>query len=279
MADKELLAIPVITFLLNVFLFGVLVAVFAMTTDITKLFPEEGQALSMSQWGFIFACYVIGAFSLSAGQAGVSNTVFTRAHGDNATLFGSLRVAFSHWFSLLLWSVITSTVGIVLRSIAERSQLLGKILTMILGSAWSVLTYFVVPAMVIDKKTAFASIGTSARVFKATWGETVVSNISLSAIFLIAVFVPLLSLIGISVVGSVLNSPSLIIVSFLLYAVWLLVSLLVFSVMGSILRTLLYMYASDSVYPDNFNSELLGQMLVRTNTSGAVPTPPASTLQ
>lgn len=268
-ADKELLLLPLLSLLLNVFLFGILVAIFAIGSGVSNLLPSEDQALTLTQWGFIFGCYLIGAFSLALGQAAISFTVFTRAHGGDATLNLSLKTAFSHWRPLFVWSIISSTVGIILNAISERSQLLGKVVVMLVGTAWSVLTYFVVPAMVLDKHNAFAAISKSGQVFKKTWGETFVSNISLSLAFLVIHAVVLLSVVGILIAASIANVPVLILGVIGVYVVWLMVMILVSSTMSGILKTLLYIYASEANHPTNFNEELLSQMLVRT--SGVSP--------
>lgn len=269
-ADKELLALPVLSLVLNLVLFGILVAAFILVYGTSGLaFTEEG-ALSITQYAFIFGCYVVGAFSLALGQASVAHTVFTRAHGQDATLGQSLKVAFAHWQSLFIWSLITSTVGIILRVISDRSQIVGKIVAALLGAAWSVLTYFVVPAMVIDKKDAFSSMKTSGEVFRRTWGEMLISNISLTLIFVIMHVLGLLAVVGLSIYGTMINATPLIVIGIILYLVWFIGVVLVSSVMGSILKTLLYIYASETSRPTNFNEELLSQMLVRSTSAPAV---------
>ncbi len=260
MLDKELLLIPIVTGVLNLLLFGVLITLIVLTTDILA---SENSLVSI---GFLFLCYVIGAFTLALAQAATAHTVYTRAHGGDATLGESLKVAFSHWGSLFLWSLITSTVGIVLRVISERSEILGKIVAMIFGAVWAVLTYFVVPAMVISNHSAFQSIGTSARVFKQTWGEAFVSNISYGLVFLGLHLLAICSLGGLAFFFFASGIEILAFVSLGFLLVWFLVMGLIASAMSGILRTLLYIYATEQTVPTNFNPELLEKMLVRKNT-------------
>jgi hypothetical protein len=269
-ADKELMWIPLIGGLLSVVLFGLLVSLFVLGGAGAPFF-EDSASLTVFDWAFIFGCYIVCAFAAAITQAGISHTVYVRSHGGNASLGQALKTAFSHWPSLLVWSAITSTVGVLLRMLVERSNVLGQILAALLGTAWSVLTYFVVPAMVIDKKTAFASLSKSAAVFKGTWGETIVSNISLSLAFLIVHVLVFLAVLGLALA---FPEPVLALTVISVYLVWLVLALLVQSTMEAILKTLLYIYASESSLPTNFNSELLGQMLVRSNTfkASAVPT-------
>jgi hypothetical protein len=159
----------------------------------------------------------------------------------------------------------------VLQAIAERSKVFGLIVSAILGTAWSILTYFVVTAMVIDKKSAFGSIPRSASVFKATWGETLVSNFSLGAVFFLAHFLVLLSFIGLTVVTLSANSIPLFILLCILVGVWMVVASIVHSTLNAVLRTLLYVYATENVVPVNFNSELLSAMLQKRVPSFTQP--------
>ena len=257
MMDKELLVIPIVVGVLNIILFGLLVLAVVMFSGLA-----ESDAASLA---FLFVCYVVGAFTLSLAQAATANTVYVRARGGDATLLQSLSVAWSHAGSLLLWSMITATVGLLLRIISERSELLGKIVAALLGSAWAVLTYFVVPAMVISKHSAFGSIGTSARVFKQTWGESLVSNISYGLVFLGLYLVVLVPVGVLAYLAMSANVPVLLFVSIGLLVVWFVLMSLVASAMSGILRTLLYIYATEQSIPANFNQELLEKMLARKN--------------
>jgi hypothetical protein len=274
-ADSEMLWIPIITALLNLFLFGILVALFVITFvggDIT--FPNENEPLSAIELGFLFACYVVGAFTLALTQAAITNTVYTRAHNGDATLGQSLKVAFSHWFPLLLWSLITSTVGLVIRMIAERSQLGAKIILMIVGAAWSVITYFTVTAIVLDKKSAFSAIAHSKNIFVKTWGETLISNVSLSLAFLVIFLLSFISGFGIIIFAISFGGDLIVVPILFVFLVWIVLLLLVNSALQGVLKTLLYIYASEGIMPPNFNQELLEKMLARSNKVAATDTKP-----
>ncbi len=266
--------VPILSCLLHVLFFGVLVAL--------MLFISLGSATDISEdspiWlGLLFFTYVVGAFIFAFSQAVISHIVYVRAHGGNATLGEGFLRALSHSLSLFVWSLITSTVGIVLHLLSERSQLLGKIVALLLGAAWGILTYFVVPAMVIGNKSAFAAIPQSGRVFKTTWGETVVSNISYTLIFVLLFVALFLSGVGLVVAALSLSMSSLAV--FIIF-VWLLAFVflsLVSSIFGGILKTLLYMYAAEGVVPENFNRELVEKMLARKTAISTTPAMPMST--
>lgn len=272
-ADKEIVLIPLITGILNLLLFGLLfTAAFFLVLNGTLAIAEEGEAVTAGEYVFYFLIYVVSAFTLALSQAGVAHTVYTRAHGGNATLSESLKVAFSHSGQLLLWSAITSTVGLILRTLAERSKLLGRFVIALIGLAWSILTYFVVPAIILDKKSAPAAIGHSVSVIRRTWGEAAVSNISMGLVFAVMYLLIIISGVGLLVVafGTGSGLLSLLVVAFLFLLI--MVVALVQSALESVIRTLLYVYASEGVQPPNFNPELLQKMLQRQD--GTYPDAP-----
>lgn len=279
--DSEMIWLPLIATILNLFLFGLIflgvVVVFMVGGD--RFLNAEGEPSEWLAYAFLFFCYVAGAFTLALSQAGIAHIVYTRVKNGDATLGEGLKTAFSHSGSLFVWSLITSTVGLVLGIISEKSKLLGKIVAALLGAAWRIMTYFVVPAMVIDKQSAFSSIGTSVSVFKRTWGETVVSNVSIGLVFMVVHILVFLSFAGLFVLGFAVSSMPLVFVFLALFIIWIVLASLVQSALNGVLKTLLYIYASENIVPENFNPELLDAMLVRQNGAAVPPQSPVVPVQ
>lgn len=259
-ADREMLWLPIIAGLANILLVGAIVALIVLAS---VSIPEAVFEKYPVEYVFIFLLYLAGAFTLSLSQAAVAHFVFVRAHGGDATLMEALKKAFSHWGGLLIWSAITSTVGLVLRAIFERSQLLGKLVAALIGAAWGVLTYFVVPAIVIDQKGPFSSIKKSGLVFKETWGEALVSNISFGVLFMLAHLAALFTAFGVIIFGVIVELMPIVLLGLALIILWVVVFSLVSSSISAVLRTLLYIYATEGTVPANFNRELLDKMLAK----------------
>jgi hypothetical protein len=266
--DKEMLMVPVIALFIQLFLLGAS-AIVLYSLGFFKVLQDEGAKMTPEEYVFVFAWYVVSAFMVAWTQAAIAHIVYTRAHGGDATLGQGLRSATSLWPALLLWSVITSTVGIILRTIAERSGTLGRIVTGLLGATWAVLTYFVVPSIVIGRRSAVAAISDSAMVFKRTWGETFVTNVSFSLVVVLAFLGYVTVLVGIGFLTG--WSVGVAVMLFGLFVFGLVALSLVSATLGSILRTLLYIYASEETTPTNFNKELLDQMLVKRGGSAIPP--------
>ncbi|MCU0678267.1 MAG: DUF6159 family protein [Candidatus Pacebacteria bacterium] len=275
-ADSELLFVPVIATIIMVLLFAVLIIGLLVSGFVTA---APGDAWTTQGLIFIAGSYLITAFVVALSQAMVTHTVFVRSKGNNATLGQSFSVAVRHIPSLFMWSIISATVGVALRAISERSQWLGWIATSFLGAAWGVVTYFVVPAIVVTKKSAFGALTHSGSVFKQTWGETLITNISLGLIFLVLHGVAILVFLGCFFLSVETGVPAIFVVSGIVYVVWLFAAIALQQVLNSIIITLLYVYATSDTLPANFDAELLEAIVARTkpaHISPITPPPPVS---
>jgi hypothetical protein len=262
-ADKELLLVPVFSTLFSLLLIGLATLVaFVLSGSADALFSGKDGVVGYTEYLFMFVVYLCGAFSLSIAQATVVHIVYVRAHGGNATLWSGIVRAFANWYPLFIWSLITSTVGMILRFISDRSQIVGRIVAGLLGAAWSILTFFAVPIILIEKKSPLSAVSASAVLFRKTWGETLVSNVTLGLVFLLAHLVVLGSFVGLLIYSASTLNSALLIISIVGVIMWLIVATLVSSALSGILKTLLYIYAAEGVVPGNFNRELLESMLV-----------------
>lgn len=272
-ADKELLLIPVAALVLNLCLLGIVIGSTVLLTQNSENPLFTGDTLHTLDYVVLFMVYVVGAFTLALSQAAITHTVYTRLHNGNARLGESISVALSHAGTLFVWALITSTVGVILRMIAERSQLIGKIVAALMGAAWAIATFFVIPAIVIDKKGAVESIPFSITTFKRTWGETIVSNITLGLFFFLAYMLAIISVVGMIILGVYAENLIIILTALIIGVAWLVMASLAQAALEGVIKTVLYIYATDATTPTNFNRELLEAMMVRNPRSTSVVTP------
>src|SRR5206468_674804 len=100
---------------------------------------------------------------------------------------------------ILAWALVSATVGVLLRAIESNRQV-GRFVSMILGTAWTIITYFVVPVLVVEKTGPFKAVGRSIELLKKTWGEALIGNFGLGFFEFLVVLPGILILI----VGGVL---------------------------------------------------------------------------
>ena len=197
--DKELIVLPLLSALVTI----VLLASFIVPIAV---WGPENQAMgsaSQDDTGVLtyvlmavmyILLYIVGIFFQAALIAGATE----RLRGGDPTVASSLAAAWAHIGSIVAWGIVAGTVGLVLRMIADRSEILGRIVVAIVGAAWTLATFFVVPTLVLDGVSVRDAFGRSWAVFKKTWGETVVGagGIGIAAALLM---IPVVALAGLFV--------------------------------------------------------------------------------
>src|SRR5262249_48661246 len=119
-----------------------------------------------------------------------------RFNGQEPTLGDGFRAAASRLPQILAWSLVSATVGVVLKVIENANEKVGQFISAILGTAWSVVTFFVVPVLVIEKVGPFQAVARSLAILKKTWGEALVGGIGLGLFKFLLLLPGFLLLVG-----------------------------------------------------------------------------------
>ena len=82
----------------------------------------------------LFLFYCCNYFVIIFFNAGLIDCAKIRMEGGDPTVGDGLRAAWARLPAILGWAVLVATVGLVLRMIEERSNLVGKIVAGLLGS-------------------------------------------------------------------------------------------------------------------------------------------------
>lgn len=164
-----------------------------------------------------FPLYVLTTIIATYTNAALFSVADDRLRGINTGLGEGLRRATKVLPALIGWSLIAATVGVALRAFQERVPLGGRIVAAIAGIAWSVLTILVVPVLVLEQRSPLDAIKRSGALFRARWGETLVSDgvcslavmVCAVPVFVLAVFAALTNpvlgiMIGILAIGGVI---------------------------------------------------------------------------
>jgi hypothetical protein len=183
--DRALLVLPVISFVCSL----VLTALFA--AGIWGVGIPEGDQLKPAHYVLLFVLYVALAFVSIFFNAAVIGTAMKRLEGEDASIGDGLRLAREHVGKIFVWAVVTATVGMILRALSERFGFIGRIVISIIGVAWNVITFFVVPVLLYEPVGVADGIKRSASLFRQRWGETFVGNGAIGVVILLASLVVL----------------------------------------------------------------------------------------
>jgi len=244
MQDKELMVLPLVS---GAMIAGVLATIgFGLGPG---AFKSTGPGFPTFFLAYI-AAYAISIFFQAAVVAGATE----RMRGGDPTLRSALTAAGRRIGPILLWAVLSGTVGVIIRLIQERVPLAGRLIARLVGSAWSMATLFVVPVLVLEDRSPRESFSRSLRVFKRTWGETVVGGVNLGVAAMCA-WVTLVALVGL--LTYVIGLGALV-----LFFAGAAVLMVFFSALQGIYVASLYRYATEGAEASGFDSRLLEQAFV-----------------
>jgi hypothetical protein len=154
-----------------------------------------------------------------------------------------------------MWAVVAATVGMLLRALQDRAGFIGKIVVGIIGAAWSLATFFVVPVLVLEEEPIGSSFGRSFELFKKMWGESFVGGVTIGAAALCA-WVTLVAVVGL------LAWAGLGLATFAVGAAGAIFLAVLFSALQGVFVASLYEYATRGTTPNGFDSALLSQAFV-----------------
>src|SRR5438128_1985176 len=209
--------------------------------------------LSLLITGAVWILYFVTFFFSIYFNAAVMGAAMIRLNGGDPTISDGLKVARENIKRIAGWALVTATIGLILRAIAERFGFLGRIIAGALGAAWGIVTYLVVPVLIFEKIGPWAAVKRSGSLLRQTWGEAAGGYFSLGAIIVLLALPALLA----PLVGFVLGGVVGLVVGIGIAVVYWLILGLVGSAAQSILVTALYRYATTGKLGFGFPQDLL----------------------
>lgn len=261
--DKELLLFPVLSGLAFILLSLVFLFPFLLTSGAQGVGLLSEDAGGMALTALFLVYYLLAYFVTLFFNTALISCAAIRLKGGDPTLADGFKSAFTHLWKILLWALVAATVGLILQRLSERSGMIGKIAFAVLGMAWNLMTFFVVPVLIFERHSLWGSLQRSGHLFKKTWGETVIGTASLSLFSFLLALAGFLLAAAIYVVYMLLTFPALPgfgtlligLVSFL-FLYWGLLIVFASSLSG-IFHTALYFYASTGKVPKAYSPELV----------------------
>jgi len=162
---------------------------FFVGDDIEALMNHE-QYGNLLAYGLIFIYYLINFSIIVFFNAALIHCAMKALNNEEVNLGDGLNFAFSRIDKILGWAVLSATVGTLLQLLHETGKI-GQIVASIIGIAWSILTFFVVPVLVYENRGVFDSVKESGRLMKEKWGESLAANVSFGFLNFIGILIAL----------------------------------------------------------------------------------------
>lgn len=202
---------------------------------------------------FFLAFYFLAAFVVVFFNVALVSCAMLRLDGGDPTFSYGIRMASARLKYIAEWALLSATVGLILQAISSRSGIIGKLIIGLVGLAWSVATYFVVPIIAFEQLGPIQAIKRSASVLKGTWGEALISNLGIGLIFFALALIGLIPL----VIGIVIGGSVAIILGVVVAVVyWLCIAVLASAASG-VLLTALYRYGTTGKLSEYYSEQVL----------------------
>jgi hypothetical protein len=216
--------------------------------------PADGLHWGSNTWLLVFLWYC-GASSITIFfNCALAACVQMRFTGQETTLGDGLRRAASRVHTILLWSLVSATVGQLLRLVEARAGWTGRLVIWLAGLGWGMATFLIVPVLVMEEAGVMDSVRRSASLLRQTWGEQLISGLAFGWLGL------LFAIPGIvlGVLGA--NGYPIFIVPAI---VWFATMMAAFTAAREIFNVALYRYATTGEAPSGHDAGALGNALRR----------------
>jgi hypothetical protein len=257
-SDKQMMLFPVFS-ALSCFVLTAIIA----TGGAFMLLPARAAALaageqfrpSQSPMFLIglFTLYVVNYFVIVFFNVALVGVANSRLMGGTWTFRDGIELAWARKGTILQWAFVAATVGVILRTLEERLGLIGRLIMRIIGIAWALACYFVVPVLAFEDLTPIAAVKRSAKLFRDTWGEKVIGGFSLSLVSMVL----MLPGIGLVIVATFLGGLNGLVFGLAVMFLYFLLLSVFMSAVGGIFNAALYRYACFKQAPPAFSHDLI----------------------
>jgi len=124
----------------------------------------------------IFAFYVISYFLIIFFNVGLVYCVKRIFEGTPTSFKEGFKYATTRTVTIFMWAILAGTVGFILKMLQERGGAIGNIVSGLVGIAWSVATFFVVPVLAYEDVNPIDAIKRSGSIIREQWGEALGAN-------------------------------------------------------------------------------------------------------
>ena len=179
-ANKRLMVFPVLSSLCTL----IVAASFLLPAYASGTFTHFDRGhMTPGSAALLFVFYLVQYFIVIFFNSALVGAALIYLRGGNPTVGDGLRIAMSKLPSIFGYAVISATVGMVLRAIQERAGFIGRWIAGLLGVAFTLATFLVVPVLVNKDVGPVDAVKESAQLLKRTWGENLIGNVGIGLAF------------------------------------------------------------------------------------------------
>ena len=249
--DKEIMIFPILSFIACVI---ILLSFFAGFWFIGI------PSINTTPWLWvvaIFLIYFVLFFIVIFFNTAIIACANIRLNGGDPTISDGLRIASQNIGRIILWALISATIGMILQAIREKGGWIGRLVAGVFGIAWTYVTFFIIPVLIYEKKGMGSSIRRSASLFKQTWGETIIGTIGFGVVFFVLALLGIIPILLGGLIGTTISIVIGVILAFLYWAILGVVA----SATNGIYVAAMYHFATKKQLPPDYDASLIPQTI------------------
>jgi len=276
--NKQLLVFPIVIFICTVAIVGFFLAPpilrptgYSYTSAehwkaiYHSLFTESGGGgrtrivLTPGAMVYFGLVYFVAMFIATFCNVAFYHEILAALTGQPVSVGRGLKFAMTKLGSIFMWTLFAGLVGLIIKLIEERLELIGRIIGRLVGLAWSVAAVFSIPIIVREEGNAnpLAVLKKSAGVLKRTWGEALIGYAGLSIANSLVALGSILWLGGTIAISIALHIYWFIAIAAIAWLCALFIWSYVTGVASNVYRGALYLYAAEGVIAEPYSQEIL----------------------
>ena len=205
--NKQLIIFPILSGLSLIMIIGsfVIITLAGARWD----FANVSRPNSIENYAVILVFYIVNYFIVVYFNTALIHCTTLYFRGEEVTVRKGLDFSFSRIGAIFSWALFAGTIGTILKIVQDNLGSIGKIVIGLVGVAWSIATFFVVPVIAYENLGPIGAFKRSLQLMKEKWGESLSAGFSFGliqflGIIMIAIFVFLGALIH-PIVGIVIG--------------------------------------------------------------------------
>ena len=204
----------------------------------------------------VFLFYFCSYFVIAFFNTALSACALKVCAGEMPSIGYGLSIAVKRLPQIVSWALVSATVGLILKMIENANEKVGAIIAAIIGTGWTVLTYFVVPVLAVEGVGPFKAVKQSFATLRKTWGETVLGNFSMGVLAFLVTLPVYLALGALIVLMLSMGQMVLVGVLVAVMVLFAILSAAVMSAADTVFCALLYNYATGRTIPEEVDESL-----------------------
>ena len=203
--------------------------------------------------------YLLNMFLATMSSVAFNSEIMEALGGRPVSIRHGIEAACRRWKSVLLWSLLAGTIGLLIRALEERLSFLGRLVAGVIGLAWSVASIFAIPILVRDAtvNNPFEVLTKSARTIKSTWGEMLAGYLGMQGANLFFLWGSILFWIATGAMAALLSNPWVLLIGGVPWLLCLMAYGYLSNIASRVYLCALYLYAAEGAVPQPYDSSMM----------------------